>query len=157
MKHKNKKRLPAWGIFIGVFLLVIIALIVPSLIKEITFHRIGRQVYEKYQKKENIPPMKTLTLSTMHIRYASKPVLFLSLRVSLAFPADNPELYQELLAKKTGLEQIVQKFFQKQNVKNLKKPAFRNRLKQKIIPLLNNLLENGELTGLYYEEFLISS
>jgi len=156
LQKRNKWRIPAWMIFSSVFILVIIILAIPALIKKVTFQRIGQKVYEKYQRKENIPPMKTLTLNTMHIRYQTKPVLLLSLRVSLAIPADNVELYRELLAKKAGLEQVIRKFFQKQDVKKLRKLAFRRKLKQQLIPLLNNLLENGELTGLYYEEFLIS-
>jgi flagellar FliL protein len=105
--------------------------------------------------KKEAPPM-TFDLGIFQINTADiDEPHFVRLKIYIAYPEKNTPLSMELAQRKYQIRDVIISTVSSMKKDELDEPIERQELKERLIKLINNLLVNGEVMDLYFDEFTV--
>lgn len=105
-------------------------------------------------KKE--PPPMTFDLGSFNINTADvDEPHFVRLKIYIAYPEKNNPLMLELGQRKFQIRDIVISTVSSMKKEDLDEPIEREELKERLKKLINNVLVNGEIIDIFFDEFTV--
>lgn len=105
--------------------------------------------------KKEAPPM-TFDLGVFQINTADiDEPHFVRMKIYIAYPEKSTALSLELGQRKYQIRDIIISTVSSMKKDELDEPIERQELKERLIKLINNILVNGEILDLYFDEFTV--
>ncbi|MFN4245306.1 MAG: flagellar basal body-associated protein FliL [Brevinematia bacterium] len=105
-------------------------------------------------KKE--PPPLTFDLGSFNINTADiDEPHFVRLKIYIAYPEKNTPLMMELGQRKFQIRDIVISTVSSMKKEDLDEPIEREEVKERLKKLINNVLINGEIIDIFFDEFTV--
>ncbi|MCS7299107.1 MAG: flagellar basal body-associated FliL family protein [Spirochaetia bacterium] len=105
-------------------------------------------------KKE--PPPMTFDLGSFNINTAdTDEPHFVRVKIYVAYPEKNNPLMMELGQRKFQMRDIVITTVSSMKKEDLDEPIEREELKERLKKLMNNILVNGEILDIFFDEFTV--
>lgn len=105
-------------------------------------------------KKE--PPPMTFDIGNFNINTADiDEPHFVRLKILIAYPEKNTPLMMELGQRKYQIRDIIISTISSMKKEDLDEPIERQDLKERLKKLINNILVNGEIIDIYFDEFTV--
>jgi flagellar FliL protein len=139
---------------------IVIAGIVASVVAFIVVTQMRTKISEEITVqmgpiKKEAPPM-TFDLGVFQINTADiDEPHFVRMKIYIAYPEKSTPLSLELGQRKYQIRDIIISTVSSMKKDELDEPIERQELKERLIKLINNVLVNGEILDLYFDEFTV--
>jgi len=140
---------------------VIVAVVLSTIVALIIFNsHVSKKSEEQYETTKLQPkpaPLSIFPLGSFKLNTADvDETHFVRLTLSIGYNDENKKLTAELSSRKTQLRDIVLRIIGSKEKSDIDEPRDKELLKQEIKKSINNVLINGEVEAVYYDEFVIS-
>ncbi|MCX8029644.1 MAG: flagellar basal body-associated FliL family protein [Brevinematales bacterium] len=139
---------------------LVIAAIIAAIVAFIVVSQMRARISEEIVvargpiKKE--PPPMTFDLGSFNINTAdTDEPHFVRIKMYIAYPEKNNPLMLELGQRKFQIRDIVITTVSSMKKEDLDEPIEREELKERLKKLINNILVNGEILDIFFDEFTV--
>jgi flagellar FliL protein len=142
---------------IPIIVAVVLSTIIAVIIVRASVTRRSEEMYQTVRLRPKPPPLAVFHLEDFRVNTADvDEIHFLRVRLSLGYDDVNKKLQQELTDRRVQIRDIILTILNSKEKSDIDEFIERERLKEEIKKAINNVLINGEILDVYYDEFVIS-
>lgn len=142
---------------IPVIISVVLCTIISIIIVKSSVSKRGEEELQTAQISPKPMPLTIFPLGDFKVNTADiDETHFVRLTLSLGYNIENKKLQTELASRKTEMRDIVLGILNSKEKSDLDSDVEKDRLKDEIMKAINNVLRDGEVEAVYYDEFVIS-
>jgi flagellar FliL protein len=143
---------------IPVIIAVVLSTVITFVIVRTSISKKNEEIYKTVKLAPKPAPLTTFPLDEFRINSADiDEVHYIRVKMDLGYEADKyKKLPAELGERKYQLRDIVLKILNSKQKQDIDEELEKERLKDEIIKEINNVLTEGEIEDVYYEDFVIS-
>lgn len=152
---KQKRTRPVhWTVWLGILLVLTAVMAGPLMYRRILHHTISQTIRKQYSATQPLAGyVYSLPVQTVRLK-SSRPVL-LTVKVSLETTHHEAEQQSELVSLAPGIQQIISNILSVYTPVQARQPDRKMDSKNQIKDKLNQLLLQGQVRSVYFEEYLI--
>lgn len=142
---------------ITVIVAVVIAVVVSFFIMNSMISKKSEEVYRTVKITPKPAPLAIFMLDDFRINTADiDEPRFVRVKINLAYNQGNKQLQNELVERKIQLRDVILRILNRKEKRDIDTVEGKERLKEEIKKEINNVLMNGEIEDVYFDEFVIS-
>jgi|YNPMSStandDraft_2_1061718.scaffolds.fasta_scaffold00176_32 flagellar FliL protein len=142
---------------ITVIVAVVISVVVSFFIINAVTSKKSEEVYRTVKITPKPAPLAIFMLDDFRLNTADiDEPRFVRAKIILGYNGGNKQLQTELVERKVQLRDIVLRILNRKEKRDIDTEEGKERLKEEIKKEINNILVNGEIEEVYFDEFVIS-
>lgn len=142
---------------IPVIVAVVLSTIIAFILVRTSVSKKSEEVYKTVRLAPKPNPLTIFSLDDFRVNTADiDEPHFLRVKLGLGYNAENKKLATELPSRKEQIRDIILKILNSKEKQDIDEQVEKDRLKDEIKKEINNVLINGEIEDVYYDEFIIS-
>jgi len=142
---------------ITVVVAVVLSVIVSFFIINSVMSKKSEEVYRTVKITPKPQPLAIFMLDDFRINTADiDEPRFVRVKINLGYNAGNRQLQNELVERKIQIRDVVLRILNRKEKRDIDTVEGKERLKEEIKKEINNILINGEIEDVYFDEFVIS-
>ncbi len=142
---------------IPVIIAVVISTIIAYVLIRTTQSKKSEEIYKTVQLAPKPAPLMIFPLDDFRVNTADvDEPHFMRVKLSLGYDGQNKKLATELVERTQQIRDIVLQILNSKEKQDIDTQSEKERLKDEIKKNINNVLTSGEISDIYYDEFVIS-
>ncbi|NPV39530.1 MAG: hypothetical protein HPY78_09685 [Brevinematales bacterium] len=142
---------------ITVIVAVVLSVVVSFFIMNSIMSKKSEEVYKTVKITPKPAPLAIFMLDDFRINTADiDEPRFVRVKINLAYNQGNKQLQNELVERKVQIRDVVLRILNRKEKRDIDTVEGKERLKEEIKKEVNNILINGEIEDVYFDEFVIS-
>jgi len=142
---------------IPVIIAVVISTIIAFVLIQTNIAKKHEEIYKTIQLAPKPAPLTIFPLEDFRVNSADiDEPHFIRVKISLGYDGSNKKLAGELAARTTQIRDLILRILNSKEKQDIDEEIEKERLKDEIKKAINNILVDGEVQDIYYDEFVIS-
>ncbi len=142
---------------IPVIIAVVLSTIIAFIIVKSSVSKRGEEELRTAQISPKPEPLTIFPMDEFKVNTADvDEPHFIRLKLSLGYNMENKKLQTELAQRKVEMRDIILGILNAKEKDDIDSNIEKERLKEEILKAINNVLRDGEIEAVYYDEFVIS-
>lgn len=142
---------------IPVIIAVVLSTIIAFILVRTSLSKKSEEVYKTVQLAPKPAPFAVFPLEDFRVNTADiDEPHFIRMRLSLAYDDANKKLSGELVSRTQQIRDIIITIMNSKEKQDVDEQVEKERLKEEIKKAINNVMVDGEIEDVYYDEFVLS-
>jgi flagellar FliL protein len=142
---------------IPVIVAVVLSAVIAFIMIRVSVAKKSEEIYKTVQLAPKPAPYGVFAIEEFRVNTADiDETHFIRVKIGLAYDEGNKKLFAELPQRNQQIRDVLLQILNSKQKQDVDEQIEKERLKDEIKKAINNILVNGEIEDVYYEDFVIS-